>query len=130
MARVDMPLRELSFHEEKLRAIFYLVIVPALIVLTLFLIFLDYRAGVHRTVRQEKVNKAQIEQNRRQIKTLRNALAETCHATTAEFGITSSLILYLSAQPQTPATVTAIETLTGFADDLSTKSACRQVANP
>jgi hypothetical protein len=130
VARLAMPLNELSFREERLRAIFYLIVVPAVIALLLVFVFLDYRHGIHSARRQDEVNRAQIELNRRQIKDLRNALAETCHATTSEYGIVSAFLIYLASQPPTRENRALLDTLSGYASDLSTRSACREVTNP
>jgi hypothetical protein len=130
LARVAMPLRELSFHEERLRAIFYLIVVPVMIGVILVFVSIDYRHGVQSTARQAKINKANIRENDHQIRLLRNALAETCHATTDEYGIVSALLIYFAAQPPTQVNRALQDTLAGYASDLNARSACGRLTNP
>jgi hypothetical protein len=123
MARVlRAELMHWHFPRDKQRAIaiVYLVIVPLLIVLLLILMFVNWRHEQGRALRQSKANKTQIT-------ILHNALAEACHATSVQYGITSALLLYFAGKPDAHELV---DVLGGYGTDLSSLSACQGIARP
>jgi hypothetical protein len=128
MGRVDrepVPLRRIGFDTDRLRAIFYLVVVPVVVFLILVLGYLNHRSENSRAVKQ-------AEANREQIVVLRHALGEACHATTVLYGITTALTIYIETRPDGSRPVPKLTTdaLNGYATDLSSLTACQNVSRP
>ena len=101
-------------------AIVYLLVVPLLIVALLILMFVNWRHEQGRALRQSKANRTQI-------RILHNALAEACHATTVQYGVTSAMLIYFASNPKAKELV---DVLGGYATDLSSLSACQGIARP
>jgi hypothetical protein len=115
-----MPLRQISFDTDRLRAIFYLLIVPLAVLAILVFAFFNHRS-------ENRHAEQQVEANRKQIVILHNALAEACHATTVQYGVATALILYYASKPDAKQLV---DVLGGYATDLSSLSACQGIARP
>lgn len=115
----------MSFDTDRFRAIFYLVVVPLAIVGILILGFVNYHSEHTHASKQAQINKAQI-------KILRNALGEACHATTVLYGITSALILYYQAEPKPNSyrVRKLVDVLAGYGIDLGSLTACKNIARP
>jgi hypothetical protein len=123
MGRVDrepVPLTKLRFDTDRLRAIFYLLVVPLAVGAILVLGYINHRS-------ENQHASQQAEANRKQIVILHNALAEACHATTVQYGITSALLLYFANDPKAS---DLVDVLGGYATDLSSLSACQGIARP
>jgi hypothetical protein len=128
MGRVDresVPLRSLRFDTDRLRAFFYLILVPAVVALILVFGYLNHRSENSRAAKQ-------AEANREQIKILRNALGEACHATTVLYGITTALTIYIETRPDgsRPVPKLTADSLNGYTTDLASLTACQNVSRP
>jgi len=119
----SVPLKLIPQRLHRPIVIIYLIVVPIAIALVFALILLNWRRDSDRTVKQVKANKAQIA-------TLRNALAEACHASTIQYGITVSLLYYMRSAPPVPQSKEITDALDGYASDLLQLTTCHRIEKP
>ena len=125
MDRDPVPLRQISFDADRLREIFYLLIVPLAVVAILVLGFINHRTENHHAAQQ-------AEANRKQIVILHNALAEACHASTIQYGINTALLYYIQGSPDanSPGAKIAVDSLAGYSSDLLQLTSCQRIEKP
>jgi hypothetical protein len=126
-----MPHR-LHFNEQRIRAFFYLALVPALILATLILGVNNWRNESNRALNQARINEAQISLLKVTDHQIRHALTEVCRTQTITFGILNAVVSYFANQYPHPSVNQRIikDTLSGYTRDLSAMTACEDIFHP
>lgn len=120
----------------RVRAAFYLLVVPVLILATLVLGYVNYRQGNERALVQAQHNREQIARLRAADRRINSTLAEVCHGQTVEFGILLAVLVYLREDPKLTDPSAGgrvrdlIAALEGYEADLSQLTACGTIAHP
>lgn len=126
-----MPLRY-RLTEHRLRAVFYLFVVPILILLVLVGGVKNWRDENHHALNQAKINQVHITELRAADRKIRHALAEVCHSQTLTYGILNAVVAYFDAQYPHPNLNqrTIKDTLAGYARGFNQQTACDTIAKP